>query len=126
MDFKPFDPPPTDHHPLATGHTTEGGVSAKGFVEGVNEAFQHLFGTIGGKKSDDADRIAELEEAVAALQKRDDDREGNVKALLTSFDTLTGHVNHIESAASDTAFKADALERRFNDMSETAAAVKTT
>lgn len=86
MDFKPFDPPPTDHHPLATGHTTEGGVSAKGFVEGVNEAFQHLFGIIGGKKSDDSDRIGELEEAVAALQKRNDELDASMKALLGSFD----------------------------------------
>lgn len=115
MDFKPFNPPRTDHHGLATGQSTEGGVTAKGFVEGVNDYFEHLFGMIGGKKSDDADRIAELEEALATVQKRNDELDAHVKGLLSSFDKLAGEVSHIESAASDTAFKADALERRLND-----------
>lgn len=86
MDFKPFSPPPSDHHNLSTGLSTEGGVTAKGFVEGVNEAFQHLFGIIGGKKSDDADRITELEEAVTAIQKRNGELEEHMTALLGSFD----------------------------------------
>jgi septal ring factor EnvC (AmiA/AmiB activator) len=115
MDFKPFEPPPTDHHQLAMGHSSEHGVTAKALVEGVNIYFRHLFSLADGKKADDADRIAELEEGLATAQRRNDELDAHVKGLLTSYDTLAQQISHIESAASDTAFKADALERRLND-----------
>jgi hypothetical protein len=48
VEFKPFEPPPTDYHGLNTG-IGDGGVTAKGFVEGVNKFFEHLFGAVKGE-----------------------------------------------------------------------------
>lgn len=42
MDFKKFDPPPTESHALNTGLSAERGVTAKSFVEGVNAHFEHV------------------------------------------------------------------------------------
>jgi len=51
MDFVPFQPPQSEHHMLNTGLSTEGGVTAKGLVDGLNSYIGHLF-----------DRIKELEQ----------------------------------------------------------------
>lgn len=117
--FDPIHPPPNHYQGPATGLGTEGGDTWQEAVRKINEGFHNIKAWAEGlgDGGDTAARqsIAALEDAVAALQKRDDEREENVKALLASFDKLQGQVNHIESAASDTAFKADALERRLNE-----------
>lgn len=48
MDFVPFDPPPSEHHPLNTGLSTENGTTAKGLIEGINAYLAHLFSKIEG------------------------------------------------------------------------------
>jgi hypothetical protein len=76
VDFKPFQAPDNDYASLNAGLSTEGGVTAKGLVEGVNAYFSHLFKVVGGRMGDVIDaidgeareRIVALEEAVAALQ----------------------------------------------------------
>ena len=92
MDFVPFDPPPTDHDSLATGYTTEKGVNAKTFVEGINTYLAHLFAAVEGKTAPAiaktekdvqvakvdlvklfaglSDRMAKLEEGHAMLEAR--------------------------------------------------------
>jgi len=49
MDFKPFDAPPSDYHSLNSGLSTEGGVTAKGLIEGLNAYLAHLFAAVEGK-----------------------------------------------------------------------------
>lgn len=51
MEFVPFQAPQSEHHMLNTGLSTEGGVTAKGLVDGLNSYIGHLF-----------DRIKELEQ----------------------------------------------------------------
>ena len=43
MKIVPFDPPQSDHHMLNTGLSTEGGVTAKGLVDGLNVYLAQLF-----------------------------------------------------------------------------------
>lgn len=76
MDFQPFQPPPSDHHALNAGLGTEGGVSAKGLVDGVNSYFKHIFETLKERAHDVVDaidgeareRLTTLEDTVASMQ----------------------------------------------------------
>ncbi len=71
MDFKPFDVPPSDYHPLATGLGDEGGVTPRNLVAGINAYLAHLFAAIEGKvpkmiKSGEAD-LSSLRRGAGAM-----------------------------------------------------------
>jgi len=48
MEFVPFQAPQSEHHMLNTGLSTEGGVTAKGLVDGLNTYLGHLFAKVEG------------------------------------------------------------------------------
>ena len=48
MEFVPFQAPQSDHHTLNTGLSTEGGVTAKGLVDGLNVYLGQLFAAVNG------------------------------------------------------------------------------
>lgn len=85
MDYVPLVAPPSEHHPLNTGLSTENGTTAKGLIEGVNAAFTHVFDVLKGGVShvvetiDDEARthLTALEDVVTSLQQK-------VEALATS------------------------------------------
>lgn len=98
MDFVPFKAPPTDSHPLNTGQSTENGTTAKSLVDGINASFIHVFDVLKGEAAhivDTADaearaHVAELSEAVTALQKQ-------VEALTSGHVALGQTINEVAS-----------------------------
>lgn len=76
MDFKPFDPPPSDHHQFNTGLSSELGTTPKQLIEGMNAYLKHVFEVLKGETNhviehaDDTarDRIEDLAEHVTALE----------------------------------------------------------
>lgn len=90
--FDPINGPANHYQGPATGLGTEAGDTWHAAVNKINAGFKNLVKAFEspaeGTDPEARKRITDLEEAVAALQKRDDDREDNMKALLTSMDKL--------------------------------------
>lgn len=90
--FDPINGPSNHYQGPATGLGTEAGDTWHAAVNKVNAGFKRVVEAIeaGSEAADPEARkgVADLEEAVAALQKRNDDLEAHMKALLGSFDKL--------------------------------------
>lgn len=86
--FDPINGPSNHYQGPATGLGTEAGDTWHAAVSKINDGFKRVVDAIEGLGDDAEARkgIAALEEAVAALQKRNDDLEAHMKALLGSFD----------------------------------------
>lgn len=93
MDFTPFKAPPSDHHPMNTGLSTENGVTAKGLIEGINAHLTNIYQVMKGEVAHIVDTVDEearshvtqLENAVTALQQQ-------VEALVTSHASVAATV----------------------------------
>jgi hypothetical protein len=100
MDFTAFKPPPSDHHPMNTGLSTENGVTAKGLIEGINAHFTNLYQVLKGGVShvvetiDDEARthLTALEDVVTSLQQK-------VEALTAAHTTLNNTVLAVAAGA---------------------------
>lgn len=101
MDFQPFQPPPSQHHPLNTGLSSENGTNAFEFVTGVNAYLKHIFEVLKGdtnhvvEHADDEARelLNHLADHVTALEMK-------VDQLLSAFKTVaTPPVNPMPSPA---------------------------
>lgn len=89
--FDPINGPANHYQGPATGLGSEAGDTWHDAVSKINDNFKNIVKWIEGGSNEAADtearkRITDLEEAVTALQKRNDEIEGNMKALLGSFD----------------------------------------
>lgn len=86
--FDPINGPANHYQGPATGFGTEAGDTWHAAVDKINAGFKRVVSAIEGIGGDDEarKRVTDLEEAVAALQKRNDDLEGHMTALLGSFD----------------------------------------
>lgn len=86
--FDPINGPSNHYQGPATGLGTEAGDTWHAAVTKINDGFKRVVCAIEDLGGDTEARkgIAALEEAVAALQKRNDDLEAQMTALLGSFD----------------------------------------
>lgn len=90
--FDPIKGPSNHYQGPATGLGTEAGDTWHSAVEKINAGFKNIVEAFeGGSEATDPEArkgVAALEEAVAVLQKRDDEREASMKALLGTVDKL--------------------------------------
>jgi hypothetical protein len=88
--FDPIKGPSNLYQAPATGLGTEAGDTWHEAVRKVNEGFKNVIqwaeGLGDGGDGEARKGVAALEDAVAALQKRNDDLDAQMKALLGSFD----------------------------------------
>lgn len=87
MKFIPFQAPPSEHHTLNTGLSSENGVTAKGLIDGINNCFAHLFSVFDGEHQPemvDADaraEVAALADHVTALEMKGEATDALIKQL---------------------------------------------
>src|ERR1700733_5487051 len=88
--FDPINGPANHYQGPATGLGTEAGDTWHTAVEKINAGFKRVVGAIEGlgETADTEARksISTLEDTVTALQKRAEDSDASMKALLASFD----------------------------------------
>jgi hypothetical protein len=118
MEFVPFQAPSSDHHQLNTGLSSELGVTAKQFVEGVNAHFLHIYQVLKGEVAhtvetvDDAAhaKIDALAEHVTALEQKMDELLG----ALNSFSKLQAPALPPVSPQTTATGASDALQAALN------------
>lgn len=89
MDYQPLQAPPSDHHQLNAGLSSELGATAKQLIEHVNEHFQHIYQVLKGEVAhvtevaDDDARAAvlSLSEHVTALEQKLETAQAEIAAL---------------------------------------------
>jgi hypothetical protein len=89
MDYQPLQAPPSDHHQLNAGLSSELGATAKQLIEHVNAHFQHLYQVLKGEVAhvtevaDDDARAAvlSLSEHVTALEQKLEAAQAEIAAL---------------------------------------------
>jgi len=114
-------PPPSPHHPLNTGLSTELGDSAKEAIDKINKNFENFFQMLTGTKpasipvataapEQDASFLQQLEGRISSLEN------GAETVAKEAFDSVVAKIEALEAALKNTAPKADfdALQTRFN------------
>lgn len=90
--FDPIKGPANAYQGPAVGLGTEAGDTWNDAVLKVNAGFENVIKAIeeglAGEDTEARKRITDLEEALAAVQKRNDDIEAHIKGLLASFDKV--------------------------------------
>lgn len=94
LKFIPFASPPSDHHPLATGLSTENGVTAKGLVDGINTYFEKVFDTI---KGDAGEFVHTVEQVDSEARTKISSLEAEIEALHDSHASMSAQMKQVIS-----------------------------
>lgn len=91
--FVPLVPPPSEHHPINAGQSTELGDSGKVAFEKINAGFAHVYamlkGAVSGGTSAGTDALAGLEDRVKAAEAKAKSVATDVSDFVTKAEAVT-------------------------------------